>query len=977
MEQQRPIIQLEEQFKIMADTAPVLIWIAGLDKLCYFFNAGWLRFTGRTLEQEYGNGWAEGVHSEDYDRCLNTYVAAFDQRKDFSMEYRLKRYDGQYRWVTDNGVPRYDQDGNFVGYIGTCVDVHQLLEDQQIKTELLSSKALLKEQDLNEELAATNEEIAAANEELLAANEELCSAQEILATMNLGLEEIVAIRTKELTSSENRYKTLVANAPVAIGTLTGKDMVITSANDMLLKFWGKGKNILGKKLTDALPEIKNQIFQRLLDDVFTTSVPYEGNEVKTLLEDKGELKTFYFNFIYAPLKNENGETESIMVVAIDVTEQVESREEVEYVRNRLRSMVATAPIGMTILKGRNLVVEIANAQMLEVWHRDRDQVMGKPIWDIFPELEGREFKALINSVFETGKPVKIPEVLSPHPEKESYIDLSYYPIFDQNGRAESILVTVIEITELVNNRKSIEQNQYDLQAINEELLSSNEELLSSNHHLEKIRNELERTMAEVSAKENRFSFMLNAIPQQVWTADPTGALAYVNDVVCEDFGYTKAEIVGHGWQEFIHPEDIDSCLEKWHAALTTGQEYMVEFRLRFADGDYYWHLGRALPLIEEGGVSLWIGTNTNIQVQKENEEIKDEFLSIASHELKTPLTTIKAFNQLMIRANKAEGMEKYLKKSAEQIFRLEKLITDLLDVTKINAGKMSYNLETFNFGEMIASSVESMQQTAINHELILKDSISINYIGDRFRLEQVLHNFLSNAIKYSPNGKKVIISYFIDQKNIIVSIKDFGIGIAKDKLSKIFERYYRVDNTSMRFEGLGLGLFISSEILKRHQGNFWIDSKEGEGSTFYFGLPIQQTKPQQTIKQDDFYQDDHITLSYVSKNNMIYADWKGFQNLNSIQNAGAIALEMINKYKVSKILNDNTQVMGTWSEASDYIGGELLPMMYKAGLRQMAWIYSPNSFSQLSAQKSVDFLTEDVNVKFFTDNNKAKIWLES
>lgn len=976
MEQERPIIQLEEQFKIMADTAPVLIWIAGLDKLCYFFNAGWLRFTGRTQEQEYGNGWTEGVHSEDFDRCLTTYVSAFDQRKDFTMEYRLKRHDGEYRWVTDNGVPRYDQDGSFVGYIGTCVDIHQLLENQRIKTELLSSNALLKEQDLNEELAATNEEMAAANEELLAANEELCSAQEILANMNLGLEEIVTTRTKELSSSENRYKTLVANAPVAIGTLTGKDMLITSANDMLLKFWGKGKNILGMKLADALPENKNQIFKQLLDDVFTTSIPYEGDEVKTMLDDKGEMKTYYYNFIYTPLITDDGETESIMVVGIDVTEQVESREEIEYVRNRLHSMVATAPIGMTILKGRNLVVEIANAQMLEVWHREKDQVMGKPIWEIFPELEAREFKALMNSVFETGKPVKIPEVLSPHPEKVSYIDLSYYPIFDQNGRAESILVTVIDITELVNNRKSIEQNQYDLQAINEELLASNEELLSSNDHLEKVRNELELTMLEVSANENRFSFMLNAIPQQVWTADPDGALAYVNDVVCEDFGFTKAEIVGHGWQEFIHPEDIGSCLEKWKAALSSGQEYMIEFRLRFADGEYYWHLGRAIPLIEEGGVTLWLGTNTNIQVQKQNEEIKDEFLSIASHELKTPLTTIKAFNQLMIRANKAEGMDKYIKKSAEQIYRLEKLITDLLDVTKINAGKMSYNMETFNFGEMITSSVESMQHTALNHELILNEYVDINYLGDRCRLEQVIHNFLSNAIKYSPNGKKVIISYFIDQKNIIVSIKDFGIGIAKDKLSKLFDRYYRVDNTAMRFEGLGLGLFISSEILKRHQGNFWIDSTEGEGSTFYFGLPIHQTLPQQTIKQADFYQDEHITLSYHSEHNMIHADWKGFQNLNSIQNAGTIALEMIKTFNVSKILNDNTQVMGTWSEASDYLGTELLPKMYQVGLRQIAWIYSPNSFSQLSAQKSVDLMTDELNINFFTDKKEAEKWLE-
>ncbi|RYD72580.1 MAG: PAS domain S-box protein, partial [Sphingobacteriales bacterium] len=121
----RPIIPVEEQFRVMADSAPVLIWIAGPDKLCYFFNAGWLNFTGRTLEQEYGNGWAEGVHPDDMERCLEIYTTSFDARRDFKMEYRLKRYDGVYRWIVDTGKPRYNTDGEFAGYIGSCMDIDE------------------------------------------------------------------------------------------------------------------------------------------------------------------------------------------------------------------------------------------------------------------------------------------------------------------------------------------------------------------------------------------------------------------------------------------------------------------------------------------------------------------------------------------------------------------------------------------------------------------------------------------------------------------------------------------------------------------------------------------------------------------------------------------------------------------------------------------------------------------------------------
>ena len=118
-----PLDETEDRFRIMADQAPVMIWMAGLDKLCTFFNLVWLNFTGRTLEQEIGNGWAEAVHPEDFERCLSTYVSAFDAREPFTMEYRLRRFDGEYRWLIDNGIPYYNAQGVFLGYLGSCIDI--------------------------------------------------------------------------------------------------------------------------------------------------------------------------------------------------------------------------------------------------------------------------------------------------------------------------------------------------------------------------------------------------------------------------------------------------------------------------------------------------------------------------------------------------------------------------------------------------------------------------------------------------------------------------------------------------------------------------------------------------------------------------------------------------------------------------------------------------------------------------------------
>jgi two-component system, LuxR family, sensor kinase FixL len=128
---QATLRESEQRFRIVADAAPVLIWMSGLDRLCTFFNKGWLEFTGRSLEQELGDGWAEGVHRDDLQKCLKTYTEAFDARKPFVMRYRLKRNDGEYCWISDHGVPRYDADGAFVGYIGACVDVTDLLKQQR------------------------------------------------------------------------------------------------------------------------------------------------------------------------------------------------------------------------------------------------------------------------------------------------------------------------------------------------------------------------------------------------------------------------------------------------------------------------------------------------------------------------------------------------------------------------------------------------------------------------------------------------------------------------------------------------------------------------------------------------------------------------------------------------------------------------------------------------------------------------------
>jgi signal transduction histidine kinase len=238
--------------------------------------------------------------------------------------------------------------------------------------------------------------------------------------------------------------------------------------------------------------------------------------------------------------------------------------------------------------------------------------------------------------------------------------------------------------------------------------------------------------------------------------------------------------------------------------------------------------------------------NREVQVQKQEKERraaaeakKDEFFNMVSHEFKTPLTNIKAINQLLTqKVNKADNIYPFIVNANNSIKRLEKLIEDLLDVTKINSGQIDLNIAAFHFSDALTNSIVNVQLTAPKHEILLENSIDLFYTGDQFRIEQVLINLLNNAIKYSPDSGQVIVRAKVEANTIVVNVEDFGIGIAKEDIDQLFQRFYRVSKVAMNFQGVGLGLYIASEIIKKHKGTFSIISEIGKGSIFSFSLPL-------------------------------------------------------------------------------------------------------------------------------------------
>ena len=348
---------------------------------------------------------------------------------------------------------------------------------------------------------------------------------------------------------------------------------------------------------------------------------------------------------------------------------------------------------------------------------------------------------------------------------------------------------------------------------------------------------------EIAVSEAKFRLLANSMAQFIWTSDTKGNLNYFNDSVYNYSDKTSEDLEKDGWLSIVHPDDRVENIIQWKKSIATGNDFIVEHRFKRSDGEYRWQLSRAIPQKDSfGKIQMWVGTSTDIHEIKENEQQKDFFISMASHELKTPVTTIKGYVQILMSMYNEKG-DAVLKNSLEivnkQILTLTSLITDLLDLSKIKSGSLQLCKEHFCINDLISEIVEEMQLTEPASIIEFEKTQHTMVFADRGRIGQVLINFLTNAIKYSPNNNKVKIINTIVENEVLVTVTDYGIGISKINQQKIFQRFYRVSGKDEKtFPGFGIGLFIAAEIMQRHQGKIGVESTPGKGSVFNFSLPL-------------------------------------------------------------------------------------------------------------------------------------------
>lgn len=643
----------------------------------------------------------------------------------------------------------------------------------------------------------------------------------------------------QFLSNEQLIDVLVqSNQAVAVHVTD--QFVIQYASDTMISVWGKDRSVIGLPLEKALPELEGQPFIGLFKKVWYEGITISGSDTPADLEVNGQLKTFYFDFEYRPIKNKKGKTFCILHTATDVTERylsqqrerqlqeemqaanyelnlaneelqtaneelTESQERLRAINTallesdtRFRNLVKQAPIGICIVRAKDLWIQDVNDIYLELVGRKRSELENRTIWEAIPEA-AEAYAPVMKRVIDTGVPFiakEIELVLIRHGVPETvFIDFVYEPVM-YNDTVDTIMVLVIDTTDKVRARHNIEEME------------------------ERIRLAVEA--AEIG------TYDLNLEKGSILTSPRVDAIYGLEQPASWD-----------QYVEVIHSDDRVKRETAYTEAYKNGK-LAYEARVIHKDSSVHWIRTNGKVYYNNGKPVRVLGTVLDITEYKRLQQQKDDFLSIASHELKTPITSLKASLQLLERM-KDNPSVKMLPRLVEQANRsmdkISALVEDLLNVSRANESQLKLNKKDFDIVELLENCCNHIR-AAGKYQIEISGVKPLIVNADEHAIDQVITNLVNNAVKYAPGSLTIRINITVEDGYAKISVSDSGPGIPEDKLPHLFERYYQVNASGYYNSGLGLGLYICSEIIKKHNGKIGVKSKLGQGSTFYFTLPL-------------------------------------------------------------------------------------------------------------------------------------------
>ena len=355
---------------------------------------------------------------------------------------------------------------------------------------------------------------------------------------------------------------------------------------------------------------------------------------------------------------------------------------------------------------------------------------------------------------------------------------------------------------------------------------------------------LKETMVELKKSQERFRTIFESNIVGLVISDLDERILETNDAFLKIIGYSRAEVeAGQVTWSAITPPEYDTLDRSMvHQVLKLGYVQPFEKEYVRRDGTRVPVLVGAARINPESTTSISFALD--ISKQKATERRKDEFMGMASHELKTPLAVQKLYIHMLTKEvadQNLEGLSNLVQKIERQTEKLDTIVADMLDIVRVEADRIVLNRTVFDPDQLLREIIEEMSLVHTHSSMQVGGAVGASLYGDRERIGQVFTNLISNAVKYSPAGKPIVIHASQKDGKAEFCVQDFGIGIAKEDLPHVFDRFYRVEGASEHtYPGMGVGLFIACDILKRHQGRIWVTSKKGGGSSFYFELPLAE-----------------------------------------------------------------------------------------------------------------------------------------
>ncbi|MEB0261787.1 PAS domain-containing sensor histidine kinase [Mucilaginibacter sp. 10I4] len=368
-------------------------------------------------------------------------------------------------------------------------------------------------------------------------------------------------------------------------------------------------------------------------------------------------------------------------------------------------------------------------------------------------------------------------------------------------------------------------------------------ILTDNTDRKRYEQELLVARNQAEKDKRNMQFLADLTPDLIWTTTPDGEIDYINARFADYFQVAGRNFTQEQFLERIHEDDRIGFKTAWAEKLKCGDPLSYDLRLENHNGEYRWHLVKSVPhYTDQREILKWFGSCTDINDHKLALTKKDEFISVASHELKTPLTTLMGILQVLdrIKSKPATPMlSEFIDRANKNAKKINSLVGELLNVGQLTAGQLRINKEWFNLYELIDNCCQYVRTEDV-FEIEVKGDHELQVYADAGRIEQVLINYINNAVKYAPNSGLLTIGFKVHNEEIKVSVTDKGPGIQAEKIPHLFDRFYRIDTGGSQYAGLGLGLYICAEIVKKHGGRVGANSVLGKGSSFWFTLPIKE-----------------------------------------------------------------------------------------------------------------------------------------